>query len=56
MHGGNNLLISEKEMWNDLLQAFKNLEFKKEHISEIWSVIAAVLLLGNVAFDGALQN
>jgi myosin heavy subunit len=34
----------------------KNLDFKKEQINEIWSVVAAVLLLGNISFDGTLQN
>lgn len=43
-------------MWTDLLTAFKNLEFRKEQIHEIWSIISAVLLLGNVYFDGALQT
>lgn len=53
---GNHLLLSEKEMWNDLVHSFKNLDFQKEQINEIWSVVAAVLLLGNISFDGTLQN
>ena len=43
-------------MWAELLQAFKNLDFKKEIINEIWSTISAILLLGNIDFDGTLQN
>lgn len=30
---GNHLLVSEKEMWNDLVHSFKNLDFKKEQIN-----------------------
>lgn len=48
--------MNDKEMWDDLNQALISLNFSKEFVHEIWSIVSAILLLGNIGFDNALQN
>lgn len=38
-------------MWDDLIAALKNLEFNQDLIRQMWSVVAATLLMGNIEFE-----
>lgn len=51
-----NLGVNDRQMWEELNQSLVSLDFKKEIIHEIWSMIAAVLLIGNLAFDPATHS
>ncbi len=45
-----NSIADDKEMWDDLLAALKNLEFSQDLIRQMWSVVAATLFMGNIEF------
>jgi len=49
-------LPNDRGMWETLIQAFNSLNFSKEIINEIWSIVAAILLLGNLVFDSSSQS
>jgi myosin heavy subunit len=51
-----NLGINDRQMWDELNQSLITLDFKKEIIHEIWSIVAAVLLIGNLTFDSTSQG
>lgn len=42
--------VNDRQMWDDLTSAFVTLNFSKEAVHEIYSIISSVLLLGNINF------
>jgi myosin heavy subunit len=46
----------DKEMWDDLVGAFTTLGFSQELVREIWSIVAATLLLGNLEFEPGIED
>lgn len=44
-------LADDRGMWDDLNGAFNSLGFSTELVKEIWSVVVATLMLGNMNFE-----
>lgn len=51
MNPNNNLREEDKTMWNNLNMSFKLLDISQAQKKHIFQIIAAVLHLGNLAFD-----